>query len=203
MTSDPLTAPPAPQCDVDDAELRARFERDALVYLDELYATALRMTRNRQDAEDLVQDTYIRAFISFHTFTEGTNLRAWLYRVLKTTFLNRYRAALRRPQTAPAIEDWNTGAVLTPDPTTVSAEDAAFADLPTEALRQALAAMRPENREAVLLADVDGFSYREIAEMMDTPIGTVMSRIHRGRAQLREALDRARAVSDHEGDTDV
>lgn len=175
----------------DEQELRARFEEDALPLLDQLYGAAMRMTRNTQDAEDLLQDTYARAFSSFHTFKPGTNLKAWMYRILKNTFINTYRKKRRRPLQSDddTVEDWQLYEAAQHDATGLrSAEAEALDALPNETVQAALEELPDDYREAVLLADVEGFSYREIAQIMDTPVGTVMSRIHRGRARLRASL---------------
>ncbi|WP_208292782.1 sigma-70 family RNA polymerase sigma factor [Naumannella halotolerans] len=179
-----------------DAERSARFERDAMEYLDQLYGAALRMTRNPTDAEDIVQDTYARAFASFHQFKPGTNLRAWLYRILTNTYINSYRKAQRQPQISGGedVQDWQLHRAAEHDSAGLrSAEAEALDRLPDGAVQDALAQLRPEFRMAVYLADVEGFAYKEIAEIMDTPIGTVMSRLNRGRSQLRSLLtDHAR-----------
>lgn len=172
-------------------ERAARFERDAMVYLDQLYGAALRMTRNPADAEDLVQDTYVKAFASFHQFTPGTNLKAWLYRILTNSYINTYRKRQRQPQTSGGdqIEDWQLArAEAHTSDGLRTAEMEALDRMPDSAVTDAMNALSPDFRLAVYLADVEGFSYKEIAEIMGTPIGTVMSRLNRGRNQLRAAL---------------
>jgi RNA polymerase sigma-70 factor (ECF subfamily) len=168
----------------------ARFERDTLPHLGRLYAAALQMTGKPTDAEDLVQDTYLRAYASFHQFRPGTNLRAWLHRVLTTTFIDGYRA--RQGQPFPVSTEEIEGRQLARPASPLagcSAEAEVLHRLPDAAVRQALQAVPAEFRVAVYLADVEGFAYKEIAQITNSPIGTVMSRLHRGRHKLRELLE--------------
>lgn len=170
-----------------------QFVEAASPFMDALYSAALRMTRNKADAEDLVQETYLKAYRAYGRFEEGTNLRAWLYRILTNTFINSYRSKQRRPDESDLadVEDLylyrRLGGLETAQRGR-SAEDELL-DLVTDTqVKDALESLPEQFRVAVLLADVEGFSYKEIAEMLEIPIGTVMSRLHRGRKALQKAL---------------
>ncbi|GAC58455.1 RNA polymerase ECF-type sigma factor SigH [Gordonia hirsuta DSM 44140 = NBRC 16056] len=187
----PADSPAEPTPEETPEELTARFERDALPLLDQLYGAALRMTRNPADAEDLVQETYIKAFTAFSSFKAGTNLKAWMYRILTNTYINSYRKKQRQPAQYPTdeITDWQLAASAEHTSTGLrSAEVEALDALPDNEIKDALGQLPEDFRMAVYYADVEGLPYKEIAEIMDTPIGTVMSRLHRGRKQLRELL---------------
>lgn len=170
---------------------RSTFSRDAMPYAPQLFSAALRLTRNRSDAEDLVQETFLRAYRGYGGFEAGTNLRAWLFRILTNTFINTYRAKQRRPQeTEMADTDdlYLYRRLSTADQAALSAEDTLFTMFTDDEVKQALEDL-PENfRIPVLLADVEGFTYQEIATMLEIPIGTVMSRLHRGRKRMQQAL---------------
>lgn len=169
----------------------ANFEEQALPFLDQLYGAALRMTRNHADAEDLVQETYLKAFSSFHQYQEGTNLKAWLYRILTNTYINSYRKAQRSPKRAhtDTVEDWQMSQAADYAGTELkSAEAEALDNLPNETFQAAFDKLPEDYRLVVYLADVEGFAYKEIAQIMDIPLGTVMSRLHRGRKILRQEL---------------
>ena len=170
---------------------RATFEEDALQFAPQLYTAAVRMTRNPADAEDLVQETYLRAYRAYDTFTAGTNLKAWLYRILTNTYINRYRQAQRRPSEVELGELQDLYLYRRMGETsgaTVSAEQEALEQFVDSDIRRALEELPEHFRIPVLLADVEGFHYKEIAEIMDIPIGTVMSRLHRGRKSLQQKL---------------
>ncbi|MET9709972.1 sigma-70 family RNA polymerase sigma factor [Nocardiopsis alba] len=160
-------------------------------FADQLYPTALRMTRNPADAEDLVQETFTKAFANFHQFRAGTNLRAWLYRILTNTFINGYRKKQREPrqETTDEIKDWQLAAAEAHTSSGMrSAETEVLDHLPDSDIKQALARLPEEFQEVIYLVDIEGYAYKEVAARMGTPLGTVMSRLHRARRQLREML---------------
>lgn len=173
-------------------DVRTLFEAQALPFMDQLYAAGLRMTRNPADAADLVQETFVKAFAAFAQFQQGSNLKAWLYRILTNTFINIYRKKQRDPyqRTIDELEDWQLAGAqsMTQGRATRSAEAEAIDHLPDSAVKDALQAIPEDFRMAVYFADVEGFSYQEIADIMKTPVGTVMSRLHRGRRLLRDLL---------------
>jgi RNA polymerase sigma-70 factor, ECF subfamily len=176
--SDPFAAP-------------ADFETEALSYMNHLYAAAMRLTRNPADAEDLVQETYAKAFAARNRYEMGTNLKAWLYRIQTNAFINTYRKRQREPQRSDAetIEDWQLARAASHDSGGLaSAEERAITSIGDVDIREALAQLPDEFRLAVYLSDVEGFAYKEIADIMGSPVGTVMSRLHRGRKMLREML---------------
>ena len=172
---------------------QAEFADLAMPLMSSLYSAALRMTRNPSDAEDLVQETYLRAYRGFPGFKEGTNLKAWLYRILTNTFINTYRAKKRRPEQEQLddVEDFylyrRLGGLEAVDAQR-GPESEVLDAIPEDSVKRALEDLPEQFRIAVLLADVEGFSYKEIAEITDVPIGTVMSRLHRGRKQLQKRL---------------
>lgn len=173
------------------AERRRLFQEQALPFMDQLYGAAMRMTKNPADAADLVQETFVKAFSAFSQFEQGTNLKAWLYRILTNTFINVYRKKQRDPYqgTIDDLEDWQLGgAESATSSTTRSAEAEAIDRMPASAVKDALQSIPEDFRLAVYFADVEGFAYQEIADIMKTPVGTVMSRLHRGRRLLRDLL---------------
>ncbi|RKS06303.1 RNA polymerase sigma-70 factor (ECF subfamily) [Nocardiopsis sp. Huas11] len=174
-----------------DDEQTLDFATAVTPFADQLYPTALRMTRNPADAEDLVQETFAKAFANFHQFRAGTNLRAWLYRILTNTFINGYRKKQREPrqETTDEIKDWQLAAAEAHTSSGMrSAENEVLDHLPDSDIKQALARLPEEFQEVIYLVDIEGYAYKEVAARMGTPLGTVMSRLHRARRQLREML---------------
>ena len=183
---------PAPASSTpDDATLQARFMDEAMPLMNQLFGAALGMTRNRADAEDLVQETYLKAYQKFHQYQPGTNIKAWLYRILTNTYITSYRKAQRSPKRASSdtVEDWQLADAASHSEVGLkSAEVEALEALPSSQLRDALDSLSEEHRMVVLMADVEGMSYKEIAEELGVPMGTVMSRLNRARKNLRSAL---------------
>ena len=177
--------------DATDEELSLRFERDVTPLLPRLYNQALRMTNNHADAEDLLQETMFKAYRAFRTFREDTNVSAWLYRIMTNTYINSYRARQRRPAQYP-IEQFTDMQLATDAqqfPTGQrSAEDQVLEILPDDDIKSAMQALPDQFRTAIYYADIEGYRFREVADLTDAPIGTVMSRLHRGRRQLRRRL---------------
>ncbi|AJI78315.1 sigma-70 family RNA polymerase sigma factor [Corynebacterium singulare] len=172
-------------------EQQRLFEEQALPLLDQLYGGAMRLTRNPQDAEDLIQETYLKAYKNFSSFKQGTNLKAWLYRIMTNTYINSYRKAQRRPteSSADELSDFQLYTTSGHDSTGLeSAEVAALKQMPDSQISEAMNDLPEDYRMVVYYADVEGLAYKEIAEVMGTPLGTVMSRLHRGRKLLRAAL---------------
>ncbi len=184
------TLEPAPQ-ELSQDDRDRLFAEQAIPLIDQLFGAALGMTRNRADAEDLVQETFMKAYTKFHQYQQGTNIKAWLYRILTNTYITHYRKAQRSPKRSGGeeVEDWQLAAAASHDEKgLVSAEAEALDNIPSSQLRTALESLSEDQRIVVLLSDVEGFAYKEIADMLDIPIGTVMSRLHRGRKNLREGL---------------
>ncbi len=184
------TREPAPQ-ELSQEDRDRLFAEQAIPLIDQLFGAALGMTRNRADAEDLVQETFLKAYTKFHQYQQGTNIKAWLYRILTNTYITHYRKAQRSPKRSGGeeVEDWQLAAAASHDEKgLVSAEAEALDNIPSSELRTALESLSEDQRVVVLLSDVEGFAYKEIADMLDIPIGTVMSRLHRGRRNLREGL---------------
>lgn len=177
-----------------EAALDARFEREAIPLLNRMSSGAMRLTRNEQDAEDLLQETMLRAYAGFHSFREGTNLKAWLYRIMRNSWINQYRKAARLP-VAVSMEEVGdrlmASNVMRGSSGVRSAESVALELMPDPELRAAFGALHEESRMTVYYADVQGLTYSEIAQIMGTSIGTVMSRLHRGRRRLRATLNRS------------
>lgn len=197
MTTATLEAPPAtldsPAMTSEQAEASKRddFVDQAMQYADQLYAAAMRMTRNPADAADLVQETLLKAYAAYGSFQQGTNLRAWLYRIQTNTYINTYRKQQRRPFEAPLddMEEWQVGdAESFTASSSRSAEAEAIHRMPSGIVKDALQQVPTDFRMAVYWVDVEGLSYAETAEVMETPVGTVMSRLHRGRRLLRGLL---------------
>jgi RNA polymerase sigma-70 factor (ECF subfamily) len=175
------------RAELTDDERRRLFEEQAMPFADRLYGAAMRYTRDPVDAQDLVQEAMVKAYRSYHQYQQGTNLKAWLYRVLHTTFLSIYRKKQRRPQEN-LTDDWGDHTLFDAVPRGTDIEEEVLGAFTDQAIKDALADLPEQFRMAVYYADVEGFAYKEIAEIMETPVGTVMSRIHRGRKGLQQAL---------------
>lgn len=173
--------------ELSEEDRRRLFEAQVMPLADRLYGAAMRYTRDPVDAQDLLQEAMVKAYRSYHQYQQGTNLKAWLYRVLHTTFLSMYRKQQRRPQEN-LTDDWGDHTLFDAVVDSGSVEEDVLASFTDQAVKDALADLPEQFRMAVYLADIEGFAYKEIAEIMDTPVGTVMSRIHRGRKGLQEAL---------------
>ncbi len=171
-------------CVQDVEEKNREFEEVYPEHMDSLYGVALRMTRDESDAQDLVQDVYLRAYRFFDTFERGTNLRAWLFKILRNTYINKYRKELKTPQMVDVYEVEVSGDLCAP----TTPEDEIFDNLLDDDVTMAMDSLPEEFRNAIILSDLEGFSYKEISGILDIPIGTVMSRIHRGRKLLRDIL---------------
>lgn len=174
-----------------DTDVQLRFTKEAMPLLDQLYGGALRMTRNPQDAEDLVQETYLKAFNAFDRFTPGTNMKAWLYRIMTNTYINSYRKKQRRPHETSTedVTDHQLYTTSSHDSTGLeSAEVEALKGMPNSRISEAFDQLNEDYRMVVYMADVEEMAYKEIAEALEIPLGTVMSRLHRGRKQLRAML---------------
>jgi RNA polymerase sigma-70 factor, ECF subfamily len=193
-----------------DIDQTQEIKDEAISYIDSLYRTALRMTGNPADAEDLVQETYLRAFRSINQFKPGTNLRAWLFKIQTNSFINEYRKRVRRPRNTSLddVEEYYLYSHLVESgvqPAASVTEDEILAQIDDAEVFRALDQLQDNYRQVVLLADVEGFAYREIAEILDIPVGTVMSRLHRARKRLREQLMAGRdgSEAEFEGQTDA
>jgi RNA polymerase sigma-70 factor (ECF subfamily) len=172
---------------------REDFTDDAMQYAPQLFATALRMTRNKADAEDLVQETFLKGWRAFDSYQQGTNLRAWLFRIMTNTFINKYNSQQRRPQETELdeVEElflFRRMGAFDQSKMSQSAEDQMLELFTDDEVKNAIESLPETFRIPVLLSDVEGFSYKEIAEMLEVPIGTVMSRLHRGRKAMQKML---------------
>lgn len=169
---------------------RDSFEAQAMPFLDSLFATGLRMTRDPRDAEDLVQDTMLTAYRFFHRFEPGTNCKAWLFKILTNTFINKYRKKVREREVRDVIDQDETPSLMSEDVASASKdpEGMIIGHILSDDVKNALAAVPHDYRMAVVLCDLEDFSYKEIADIMDCPVGTVMSRLHRGRRLLQKTL---------------